>query len=453
MENFKEKLKKMNSEQIPRETIINMMLYMTILIMPLIVVRTSSHRYILGKTMFLYVVEIFLIINIIRNGKFKIRKEHIIAGIFITTIFIVCLLSPYRLLSFIGTSARGEGFMAIFTYVTLFLASSVYLKVTSNSIDLILGVGSIHALYGILQFFHIDPVQEWALGGIGMDDSIGFLGNRMYFSAYIILFLVLSTYMFIFKGKKKYFISTMILFLCLLCTLTRSGWLSYGITLIIGLLFIIKRKDCLKRTFILIICFIFSITTLNIISNGRIIGRINHTIGEVNGLRENTKATSTIQNEEESNNKASNNSISASLNSRKEILKLHWRAFLDRPFIGTGPDTFNNRLVDDYLVEFMRKVITTGEGADKAHNEYLEYASSCGIFTLLSYLILLGFILKGLLKRKNEGNEYKIVFLVCIAYLIQAFFNMSLIGVAPLFWILLGYATQIIYKETSKVKE
>ena len=227
MENFKEKLKKMNSEQIPRETIINMMLYMTILIMPLIVVRTSSHRYILGKTMFLYAVEIFLIINIIRNGKFKIRKEHIIAGIFITTIFIVCLLSPYRLLSFIGTSTRGEGFIAIFTYVTLFLASSVYLKVTSNSIDLILGVGSIHALYGILQFFHIDPVQKWALGGIGMDDSIGFLGNRMYFSAYIILFLVLSTCMFIFKGKKKYFISTIILFLCLLCTLTRSGWLAY----------------------------------------------------------------------------------------------------------------------------------------------------------------------------------------------------------------------------------
>ena len=223
--------------------------------------------------------------------------------------------------------------------------------------------------------------------------------------------------------------------------------------MIVGLLFITKRKNCLKRALILTICLLFSIISLNIISDGRVIGRINHTIGEVNGLKENTKATSTTENEEESNNKISDNSISASLNSRKEILKLHWRAFLDKPFIGTGPDTFNNRLVDDYLVEFMRKVITTGEGADKAHNEYLEYASSCGIFTLLSYLILLGFVLKGLLKRKNEGNEYKVVFLVSIAYLIQAFFNMSLIGVAPLFWILLGYATQIIYKETSEVKQ
>ena len=446
MENFKEKLKKMNSEQIPRETIINMMLYMTILIMPLIVVNVSITRYVMGKLMFLIVVEIFLLINVIRNGKFKLRKEHIIAIIFISTIFIVCILSPYRLIAFIGNKERNEGFITLFIYVTLFIVSSNYLKVTQKFIDLILIVGNIHALYGILQFFHIDPVQKWALGGIGMDDSIGFLGNRMYFSAYIILFLVLSTAMFIFKGKKKYFISTIILVLCLLCTLTRSGWLSYGITLIIGLLFIVKRKDCLKRALILTICVLFSITTLNIISNGRIIVRVNHTIGEVIVLKENTRDTSTIKNEEEkSSNKASNNTISASLNSRKGILELHWKAFLDKPFLGTGPDTFNNRLVDEYLEEYIDNFEKTGEGADKAHNEYLEYASSCGIFTLLSYLALLITIMFGLFKRRKEGDKYKIILLIITGYIIQAFFNMSLVGVAPLFWILLGYAVKTKY--------
>ena len=446
MENFKEKLKKLNGEQVPRETIINIILYMTILIMPLIVVNVSITRYVMGKFMFLIVAEIFLLINVIRNGKFKLRKEHIIAIIFISTIFIVCILSPYKLIAFIGNKERNEGFITLFVYVTLFIVSSNYLKVTQKSIDLILIVGSIHALYGILQFFHIDPVQKWALGGIGMDDSIGFLGNRMYFSAYIILFLVLSTCMFIFKGKKKYFISTIILFLCLLCTLTRSGWLAYGITLIVGLLFIIKRKNCLKRALILTICLLFSIISLNIISNGRVVGRINHTIGEVNGLKENTKATSTIENKEESNNKISDNSISASLNSRKGILILHWKAFLDKPFLGTGPDTFNNRLIDEYFEEYIDNLEKTGEGADKAHNEYLEYASSCGIFTLLSYLMLLVVIIIGLLKKRKE-DKYKIILLVILGYLVQAFFNMSLVGVAPLFWILLGYAVQMIYEK------
>ena len=419
---------------------------MTILIMPLIVVNVSITRYVMGKFMFLIVAEIFLLINVIRNGKFKLRKEYIIAIIFISTIFIVCILSPYKLIAFIGNKERNEGFITLFVYVTLFIVSSNYLKVTQKSIDLILIVGSIHALYGILQFFHIDPVQKWALGGIGMDDSIGFLGNRMYFSAYIILFLVLSTCMFIFKGKKKYFISTIILFLCLLCTLTRSGWLAYGITLIVGLLFIIKRKNCLKRALILTICLLFSIISLNIISNGRVVGRINHTIGEVNGLKENTKATSTIENKEESNNKISDNSISASLNSRKGILILHWKAFLDKPFLGTGPDTFNNRLIDDYFEEYIDNLEKTGEGADKAHNEYLEYASSCGIFTLLSYLMLLVVIIIGLLKKRKE-DKYKIILLVILGYLVQAFFNMSLVGVAPLFWILLGYAVQMIYEK------
>ena len=69
-----EKLKKLNGEQVPRETIINIILYMTILIMPLIVVNVSITRYVMGKFMFLIVADIFLLINVIRNGKFKLRK-------------------------------------------------------------------------------------------------------------------------------------------------------------------------------------------------------------------------------------------------------------------------------------------------------------------------------------------------------------------------------------------
>ena len=147
MENFKEKLKKLNGEQVPRETIINIMLYMTVLIMPFILIPITFNRYALGKLMFLYVVGIFLTINLIRNGKFKIRKEHIIVTIFILTIFIVCVLSPYKKIAFIGNGMRDEGFFTILIYVILFFASSVYLKITKKSVDIILLFGSIHAVY------------------------------------------------------------------------------------------------------------------------------------------------------------------------------------------------------------------------------------------------------------------------------------------------------------------
>ena len=52
---------------------------------------------------------------------------------------------------------------------------------------------------------------------------------------------------------------------------------------------------------------------------------------------------------------------------------------------------------------------------------------------------------------KNIKNDkFKIIFCIIISYLIQAALNISVIAVAPLFWILLGYSLKEIYEETSK---
>lgn len=445
MGELKEKLKSLNGRQITRVEIINMMLYATILIMPLIVEKLSNLRYSMGKLMFLYVIGIFLLINILReiikNKKLNLKKEHIVLLIFLLSILIVCILSPYKSRAFFGNFIRNEGFITILIYGLLFIASSKYLKITEKSLNIILGVGTIHGMYGILQFYHIDPIQKWVLGGIGVDDSIGLVGNRMFFSAYIILFLMISISIYIFNGKKINLIYSLILFSTLICTLTRSGWLSFLCVCIIGFFMIIRRKDCLKRVVVLVLTFSVIVFTLNITSDGRVLGRINHTIGEVNGLSQNSEEST----EEAKDDSDKNIVANASLNSRKEILKLYIQAFKDSPFLGTGPDTFNDRLADEYPLELWNKLTTTGEGADKAHNEYLEYATSCGIFTLISYLVLLVMIIYGLIKNiKNDKN--KIILLTILGYMVQAFFNISVIGVAPLFWILLGYAVKVIYE-------
>ncbi len=437
MENFKEKLKKLNGEQVPRETIINIILYMTILIMPLIVVNVSSPRYVLGKLMFLYVAGFFLLVNLILDHKIKFKKEHIIVLLFLATILVSCIFSPYKIIAFFGTKERSEGFVTIAIYILLFIASSEYLKVTEKSINLILTIVNIHAVYGILQFYHFDPIQKWALGGIGVDDSIGFLGNRMFFSIYILLFLVFSTFSYLFKGKIKYLLSTIILVSSLICTLTRGSYLAFILVFIIGIIMVLicKRKKILKRIAILLAIFVSTCLTLNITSDGRILGRINHTVDEVNQMVEKNKSeTVTVQNK------------TSSINSRYEIWKLYIRAFKDKPLMGTGPDTFISRLSDEYPLQYAYKIMLTGEGADKAHNEYLEYATSCGIFTLIAYLLLLVLIVIKLFKKRKEENCIIILFMI-LAYLIQAFFSISLICVAPLFWILLGYAVQMIYEK------
>lgn len=434
MENFKEKLKKLNGEQVPRETIINIILYMTILIMPLIVVNISSPRYVLGKLMFLYVAGFFLLVNLILDHKIKFKKEHIIVLLFLATILVSCIFSPYKIIAFFGTKERSEGFVTIAIYILLFIASSQYLKVTEKSINLILTIVNIHAVYGILQFYKFDPIQKWSLGYIEVNDSIGLLGNRMFFSIYILIFLVFSTFSYLLKGKKKYLITTIICGVSFICTLTRACYISFVFVFVVGSIAILKseKKYIFKRIILLIIIFTSSCIILNITNSGKIIGRINHTVTELNQISNKNNETSTP--------------ISSSINSRYEIWKLYIRAFKDKPLMGTGPDTFISRLSDEYPLEYMRKYMLTGEGADKAHNEYLEYATSCGIFTLIAYLLLLGLIVIKLFKKRKE-ERCSIILLMILAYLIQAFFSISLICVAPLFWILLGYAVQIIYKK------
>ncbi|MDY4544544.1 MAG: O-antigen ligase family protein, partial [Bacilli bacterium] len=436
MENFKEKLKKMNSEQIPRETIINIILYMTILIMPLIVVNVSSPRYVLGKLMFLYVAGFFLLVNLILDNKIKFKKEHIIVLLFLATILISCIFSPYKVIAFFGTKERSEGFVTIAIYILLFIASSQYLKITEKSINLILTIVNIHAIYGIFQFYNFDPIQKWALGGIGVSDSIGLLGNRMYFSIYMLLFLTFSASSYIAKGNKKYLVSSLICGATLICTLTRASYLSFISVFVLELVInlILRRKEILKRFLILMLIFSISCIVLNVTSAGKVTGRIEHTFTEINEISNRDDNTNTP--------------IFSSINSRYEIWKLYIQAFKDKPLLGTGPDTFISRLSDEYPLEYARKLIITGEGADKAHNEYLEYATSCGVFTVIAYVALILCIILNLFKNiKNDRNQ--IILSMIFAYLIQAFFSISLICVAPLFWILLGYATQIKYEKTS----
>lgn len=93
--------------------------------------------------------------------------------------------------------------------------------------------------------------------------------------------------------------------------------------------FILKKKKILKRIFILLIIFISSCIVLNVTSEGRILGRINHTVDEVNQMVEKKESeTVTIQNK---------NII---YKFKIWIWKLYIRAFKDKPLMGTGPDTF-----------------------------------------------------------------------------------------------------------------
>ncbi|MBS6600622.1 MAG: O-antigen ligase family protein [Clostridium sp.] len=414
-----------------KENIINFILYLIILIMPLIVINFSDYpRYVMGKVFFLYAANIIaIIISIIKND-FYIEKEHKIIMIFLVTIFIAFVFSPYKEVAFTGSTERNEGFSMFLVYTCLFFLASRYLKITEKSVHLILIVGSFSAIYGMLQFYGIDPIQKWALNGISVANSIGTIGNRNFFSSYIVLFLSLSTALYIFKEKIIYLCYTLILFAGLVCSLTRGGWLGYGVVLVFIFIFSIiskKRKSRILKMVAMAVCFIVIGGTLNSTTDGSVTGRVNNLKEQITTTDEEVKAKS-------------------SASSRVDILNMTLKAFKDRPLLGTGPDTLGNRLYDDYPIEMNNHISTYGQSVDKAHNEYLEYATSCGIFTLISYLTLVIMIGIKLIKRRKE-EKYIIILMPIIGYLAQAVTNISVPMVAPLFWILLGYAVQEIYLE------
>lgn len=408
------KVKDIFTKEIDIKNLVNIILYSVIIIMPFIVVNISSPRYVVGKLIFLYIIGIISMVSLIKLKVAEFSVEHKIALVFLLTMLIPSILSKEKYVAFMGNITRGEGFIIYCIYIILFILASKYLILDKKILDIILISACIMASYGVVQFYSIDPVQYWMLGYISVGDSIGLIGNRNFFSSYLCIFLFISMAIYIFNGGRKYLIYSIILFSALICTLTRSGWLAFFIYSIIGFILIFKDIKKIKRAgkIFLLFCGIFLL--INISSGGKVFSRANNTISI----------------DEKGNRKIQDSG-------RIEILKISWKAFIDSPFIGWGPDTLSYRLDSDYHKSYQEYLENHGAYIDKSHNEYLEYAVSNGILNLITYLALIGVILYKLIKNFNN-NISKTLFLTLIGYLVQSFFNISVVMVAPIFWIFLG---------------
>ena len=142
-----------------------------------------------------------------------------------------------------------------------------------------------------------------------------------------------------------------------------------------GLFFIIKDKNRLKKSVIILVSFLCIFLLLNLSTNGKIVGR----------------ATNTIETDKTGITKVNDSG-------RIEILNITWNAFKDNIFMGWGPDTLRYRLESQYPERYSEYASKHSSYIDKSHNEFLEYAISNGIFSLISYLLLIGVIIYKLIK-------------------------------------------------------
>ncbi len=373
-----------------------------------------------------YIINIITFILCIMN--YILKKNFglvdIIIIVLISIAMIVTYFSDYRKISLFGHTTRCEGMITLIVYYLLFILSTfIEEKDKKKIIKSVLIFGILNVAIGILQELKIIP-------GLTEKYAKGIVGNSNFYSTQNIIWLSLSLGLFIFSKNWLYFILVLVFSI----GLSIGGAMSCFVGLfcvLISILFIIiyNRKNInLKQSIKKYIFSIGLIFTIVIIISSLIDSKLTKDIKKLIFQSNDVLIKHNFEDNYGTN--------------RMFIWKRTIPKIKENLLIGVGIDCFR--------YAFKPLLIYKGKIVSKAHNEYLQYLITEGIFCLIFYLLLLIVCIYNNFKRiKKEENytsiDYSVLFCV-IGYITQAFFNISVIRVAPLFYIILG----LCYKRKNK---
>lgn len=336
-----------------------------------------------------------------------------------------------RNIALYGCGGRYEGLFSILYYLSLMLLNTfVAEKYKKFLAKCILLCGAFQAIYAICQCYNWCNVKQYYHKFSYIDDVshklvkgkklwvLGLTNNPNFFGTYMLLCLSYSLGLFI-DNKKA--ISGVVYSLCialfmfalLICN-TASAAVGLIFVMLFILVYVVKNKLFIK--FFAITAILSSITLLAF------------TQGKTTLLNDIGKVGS------EATEIAKGNMDDSYGTSRMYIWKATVKIIPQHLWHGVGVDSFHKAFGGTALT---KKTETKTLLYDKAHNEYLQILITQGIFALIAYLLLYGYAVFRGLKRSFKYNEVYL-FLPVLGYLVQAFFNISVIEVAPLFFMTLG---------------
>lgn len=378
----------------------HLILWFIVVIYPFIVIPNPVNYSTLPRYLVLTVISLLALYAIIRE---RVNIKHpvfIPAGIFLFFMLISTIFAHKPLIAFIGSPHRHTGFSTYIFCLILFI-----LALNSNKKDKLLRLMTAAAaavsLLAVLQYFGLNLVPDNP--DISFTGSCGTTGNPNFLGTYMAFLLPAAIYYYLDSGKYYWLGCSALIYSGLLVCLTRGIWLSAFISFIIIAVYFLRLPE--KRKYFAIVIITFTLVTCMLFP-----------------ARDSLmlKRCFSISNEVQSAVELEDKAGSSRIYIWKESIKLlpgHW-AF------GLGPD---NLMYEDIHT-------SNGALADKTHNIYLEIAVTMGIFALLAYLCFLLYVLS-LLKYKNNAFLY---FSMIFTYLLQGFFNIDVLPVLPLFWIVLG---------------
>ena len=404
---------------------INQLVLVTVICIPLVFIPVENviDYFYLPKVLAMFIITctyfIILIVNSKRLSELIVKDDinHTLL-IYAILLMISIFFAQDKYYAIIGYPFRWEGFITICMYMLLFLAARSFEVDYSKIMKGAIIASCIVATYGILQYYGIDPFprdsdrKNWVR-------AFSTMGNPNFLGSYIVLMIPLSMHLFIIKKKNYAVIIFVVLLYCLLCTMTRGAWLGALISIgsYISFLWFNRNKyeNTFKRVFFILTLALVVVLAFNLQSGNEVLKRF-------------FSITNIVSNGE-INKKAGSNRMFIWI----DVLKL----ISMKPFFGFGIENlsipFSEFFKEDILKYYGSMIVI-----NKAHNEYLHIAVSSGIPSLIAYITFVGFVInKGFKRMKDDTNTLPFMAAV-LGYLVQAFFNISVVSVAYLFWIFLG---------------
>ena len=380
----------------------------------------------------LILVVLLLIVQYLKirknNSQINWKSEYLPLVLFSGLIFASTIVSPYKNIVIYGKTYRHEGLLAFVAYISLFFSTIAIIN-TKGKIKKLLKylfiAGIIIAVVGLIQYFGYDLIKLKAKQ-IRAEST---LGNPDFAGSYVsILFPLSFIFFFYAKSKSKLWglgIATTIFYAFLIATGTRSAYVALLAFIPLMIYFIYDKLLMHKRRLVVIII-VFCLVTM-------LLGQINSSYSWRRFLSLFTEGKILMTGNQEEINKVGSN--------RMFIYKTAVPLLFKSPIFGSGPDTFQIIYPQEKYREFKGKMLIL----DKAHSEYLQIGLTLGIPALITYLWFLFSVLKSNFKTINIENKYQIAFLLAaISYLVQATFNISVIAVAPVFWVILGLNMAVV---------
>lgn len=461
---------------------IKILFYLLFFLAPLVFTKVNYELFEFNKMVLTYLVTIlltglFLIKGLIK-GRIKIKRTAI--DLFLLLFLVSQLLSTIFSIdlhvSIFGYYSRfNQGLLSTVSYLILFyiLVSTVgveekekRIKFVRNLINISFLAGFICSLIGIMEHYGKDPMCLLISGQLSVDCWVQDVANRVYatmgqpnwLAAYLVILIAIALFLFLEKVKEKKFLSAFlygglvwIYYLGLTFTKSRSGFAGLGVVVFLGglLIWYWLRERKKERKLISIGSGIILMGFILISSGwGVPFEKVNRLLS-LKGEKKQKEVKKEKEEKEVIN-------ISESGDIRKTVWKGAVNTFLAHPLFGSGVETF----AYSYYIYKPKEQNLLSEWDfiyNKAHNEYLNYLATTGLFGFLSYLgVILGVCLFAIrkisreLKEKRENYLGWGLFLGYISILVTNFFGFSVVVVALYFYLIFGFLF-LVYDEEERV--